>query len=135
MVCIAGCGEAYHLPGVNTPYREDGNFHLYISNQSFAEDPIDIRVWIDGELTVQQYFFVGSQHNWQHYRLWLKPNSTHTIRVVSQRGKAELEQHFEMTDERFAVVDYWYDPDEPATDDNPKRRFSFNIEDQSPMFQ
>ncbi len=48
-----------------------GNFVLYVSNQSFYIDPVDIQIWIDGECVVREYFEVGNQHNYRPFVLRL----------------------------------------------------------------
>ena len=66
LLAAAACGiEAPHqlLPATDTP-----NLTLYISNQSFAIDPVDIKVNIDGKPAVRGDFEVGSQHSWHEFR-------------------------------------------------------------------
>jgi hypothetical protein len=67
---------------------KNGNLTLYVSNQSFDRDTVDIRVLIDGR---------------------------HVIYAESLDGQAILEEHFEVRGNRWAVVDYWCcsDPSEP----------------------
>lgn len=111
---LAGC-----LVEEKPPTAANGNFVLYVSNQSFEIDPVDIRVTIDGEAAVDDVFEVRNQHNWVEYTFRLA-KGRHTLRVESRRGEAELERTFELRGKRWAVLDYWYYRGEP-------KHFSFDI--------
>ncbi|MDJ0770067.1 MAG: hypothetical protein QNJ12_14800, partial [Ilumatobacter sp.] len=43
---------------------EPGEVQLWVSNQSFADDPVRITIEIDGALAVDDAFAVEGQHNW-----------------------------------------------------------------------
>jgi hypothetical protein len=85
---------------------EKGNLTLYVSNQSFDRDPVDIRVLIDRKPAVEDDFAVGNQHNWVEFRFDL-PDGEHVIHVESLDGEATLERPFGVEGKRWAVVDYW----------------------------
>lgn len=108
---------------------EGGNFTIYVSNQSFAIDPVDIDVYVDDTLVVVGDFEVGSQHSWYDFEFALTPG-THTLRAVTRAGKAELEETFEIAGKRYGVLDFWYYPDGETT----PRQFSFDLYDQPPAF-
>ena len=108
------------------------NFVLYVSNQSFAVNPVDITVKIDGETIVSQDFDVGIQHTWVPFNLSL-PSGKHTIQVKSKKGKASLKKTFEVKGMHWAVVGYWY---YPKTHYMPTpKSFSFTLYDQPILFQ
>jgi hypothetical protein len=92
------------------PQDENGNFILFVSSQSFAIDPVDIKIHIDGKSAVNQDFYVGEQHNWQEFRFSL-PKGNHSIHAESVKGEAELEEEFEIKDKHWAAVDYRYYPE------------------------
>jgi hypothetical protein len=127
-VAVAGCGSAGEVPAPEPPAErtfeqaEDGNFTLYVSNQSFERGNVDIKVWINGFVAVDEDFDVGNQHNWVEFKFHLADGS-HAIRVESSRGDAVLQEQFESGGKRWAVVDYWCcgGPDEP--------KFSFLVSD------
>jgi hypothetical protein len=99
------------LPAANGKLLDpNGNFTLYVSNQSFAIDPVDVRVEIDGELVVSEYFKVGSQHSFKTFRLFLS-KGTHRIHIWSEKGEANLTKEFELKDYDKGVVTYFYYPD------------------------
>jgi hypothetical protein len=91
-----------------------GNLILYVSNQSFDRDTVDIRVLIDGRPAVDDEFAVLNQHNWVEFRFSLD-DGRHVIYAESLDGQAILEKNFEVKGNRWAVVDYWCcgDPSEP----------------------
>ena len=112
----------------------NGNFHLYVSDQSFAISPVDIKVFIDGELVVNGVFNVGSQHSWQTFVLKLSPGR-HEIVAESSKGHAKLEQTFEVGDKLWAALDYWFYPKPEGGVKPCPRHFSFYVRDEPIMFE
>jgi hypothetical protein len=108
-IAPAACG----LPKLPVPESRlldpKGDFTLVVTNQSFAIDPVDVRVEIDGELVVSDYFRVGSQHTFVPFQLALG-KGTHKIRVWSERGATDLVQNFDLTTEDIGVIEFWYYP-------------------------
>jgi hypothetical protein len=131
-------GEAPAEPETQTstehaagPPGEANNFVLYVSNQSFANDPVDIKIYIDGELIVDQDFYVENQHNWKMFQLTLSKGK-HKLKVTSDKGKAGLKKKFEVTGMHWAVVDYWF---YPKTHYMPTpKKFTFTISDKPIIF-
>jgi hypothetical protein len=111
-LALAGCGGGSEdqAPAIEGPptleQAEDGNFTLYVSNQSFDRGKVDITVWINGFVAVDGQFEVGSQHNWSEYRFNLA-DGPHTIRAATAAGETVFEESFEVEGKRWAVVDYW----------------------------
>ena len=98
------------LPTANSKLLDpNGKFTLFVSNQSYAIDPVDIRVTIDGELIISAYFNVGTQHSNFPFKLSLPPG-THRIRAWSVKGNAELEKEFNPGDHDVGVITYFYYP-------------------------
>ena len=105
-----------------TPLPEDPEIHLttddeppltlYVSNQSFEDDPVLLTVNIDGVPLVDGRFYVEGQHNWLAAPIDL-PNGEHTITASSDTG-ATLTEIFETSPQQrlWAVLDYWYYPTE-----------------------
>jgi hypothetical protein len=112
VVALTGCGGGSEDPApvIEGPptleQAENGNFTLYVSNQSFDRAKVDITVWINGFVAVYGEFEVGNQHNWSEYRFNLA-DGPHTIRAATTSGGALLEETFEVEGKRWAVVDYW----------------------------
>jgi hypothetical protein len=111
-----------------------GNFCLYVSDQSFAISPVDIRVVIDGAPVLQQDFDVGSQHSWQKYTLRLTPGQ-HRIVAISKRGDAKFDETFEIDDKLWASLDYWYYPEPTGGASACPRHFSLHVSKEPIMFQ
>jgi hypothetical protein len=95
--------------------------HLYVSNQSFEIDPVDIEVYIDDQPVVCDEFFVEGQHNWILHDLSLDPGE-HSIRAVGHDGQTTIEETFQVEGERWAVLDFWFHPGETE-------EFSFVIQE------
>ena len=112
------------------PQDPDGNLTLYVSNQSLAITPVDITIYIDGKIAVTGDFDVKgkrtAQHNWIKH-VFALPAGMHRLRAVSEKGQATLEKEFEIKENHWAVVDYWYYPE---SHDNPTpKHFTFKIQD------
>jgi len=112
---------------------EGGNFVLYVSDQSFNITPVDIKVYIDGRLAVDDEFDVGIQHSWYPFSFQLA-NGTHMIKAVSVKGEATLERAFNVTGRNWAVVQYWYYPEMAGGTGPTPRHFSFDIQDTQILF-
>lgn len=108
---------------VNDP---DGNVHLYVSNQSFAISPVDIKMFIDGELVVNGSFEVGSQHTIQEFVLKLSPGR-HKIVAESSKGHAKLEQTFEVDDKLWAALGYCFNPEAEGGVEPSPPHFVFDV--------
>jgi len=122
---IASSGDPELLEPSSRLLDADGGFTLFVSNQSFAIDPVDVRVEIDGELVVSDYFHVGDQHHFVPSRLSLLQGK-HRIRIWSAKGEAELSTEFELKDHDVGVVTYWYYPESHY---NPTpRKFDFSTQ-------
>ena len=125
LLTIIGC-EELELPAANSKLIDpNGGFTLFVSNQSFAIDPVDILVEIDGELVVSDYFHVGTQHSFVPFTLSLSAG-THRVHIWSEKGDAEMRIQFELVEHDVGVVTYWY---YPKSHYNPTRR-QFNFRTQ-----
>lgn len=97
-------------------------FHLWVSNQSFDIDPVDIAVFIDDRQVVCDSFDVEGQHNWILFDVELDPG-THTLRALGHDGQIELTETIDVSEERWAVLEFWFYPEEEP------ERFTFSIHD------
>lgn len=93
-------------PAVRIVDKEQADLHLWVSNQSFEDDPVTVTVRIDDTVVVDQPFEVGSQHNWILFPIEAPPGP-HVLTAVSDTG-AETRQSFTLpgAERRYAVVDY-----------------------------
>lgn len=130
---FAGCRNVGSDPS-RVSNDSDGNFHLYISDQSFAISPVDISVFIDGELIVRENFYVGSQHNWQRFVRKLSPGP-HRLVAKSIKGNTELDQTFEIKDKLWVSLDYWFYPNAEEGAAPCPRKFTLFVKEEPIMFQ
>lgn len=108
-----------------------GNVVLYVSNQSLDLERVDIAIEVDGQPVLDQYFNVGSQHNFKQFILRLA-SGRHVLTAQSIKGKASLKKSFFVTGKRWVAVDYWYYTKEHGTP--LPRQFDFRIQDQPMAF-
>jgi hypothetical protein len=134
VICVLLCScnkNKPELPQIDASLISSaGKFTLYVSNQSFAIDPVDIVVVIDGKCVVSQLFKCKDQHNWQKFCLSLAPG-THRLEVRSKIGDTQLSRSFEVSDKHWAVLNFWYYPKDAFKPMD--RQFSFDIQDE-PMY-
>jgi hypothetical protein len=84
---------------------------LYVSNQSFEDEDVRIKLAVDGVMVVDGDFPVEGQHNWIRFPLSLTPGS-HSVTAESDTG-ATLKELFQVPGDeaRYAVVNYWAEDD------------------------
>jgi len=92
LVAVAGCSAPSTMDaGVDASLVPDsdpeGTFTLYVSNQSFDIEWVDIVIEIDGARVVDDVFLVEDQHNWKEYAIDLSPGA-HTLTARSVEGDA-----------------------------------------------
>ena len=130
---ILGCDQKESKPkSVDKPLAvvrselEDpnGNFVLWVGNQSFAITPVDIRVTLDGVPVLHKYFAVGNQHNWEKYTFRLKPGQ-HTLKATTKKGSSTISRQFDVQGKHWAVLDYWFYPNSHFSP--TPRQFMFQI--------
>ena len=113
---------------------KNGNFTLYVSNQSFAVTPVDIQVYVNDQKVIERTFDVTGergmpQHNWIPFRFQADPG-TYRLRVESKKGKALLNTTFEIKDKHWAAIDYWNYPKNATRPEATGPKFTFTIQDQ-----
>jgi hypothetical protein len=107
-----------------------GTIKLWVSNQSFGEDPVRLTVRIGDTTVVDDSFEVLGQHNWIAFDMSGLAPGSHTLRVVSDTG-AEDAMVFDLsaTAPKWLLVDYWYDADEDG-----ERHFTLRSSDEQILF-
>jgi hypothetical protein len=105
LTLIYSCDES-----VSTiPQVENGNFILFVSNQSSYIDPVDIKVFIDGKLAVNQEFLSKGGHNWIEFQFQLK-NGIHKLFSSSTKGNLRKDTLFTLPATPYGDIDFWYYP-------------------------
>lgn len=100
--------------GVTQDEIAAGEVRLWVSNQSFDEDPAAITIRIDGQVVVNGPFAVGSQHNWMSFDIQGLSSGVHELVAESDSG-TRTNGSFTLPDgeSRWLVADYWYDTNGP----------------------
>lgn len=86
---------------------------LWVSKQSFEDDPVEITIRVDGEVIVDKSFFVRGQHNWMSVDIAGLDPGDHNLVATSDTG-ALTEETFTLPEgeSRWLIVDYWLYADE-----------------------
>jgi hypothetical protein len=100
-------------------------FHLWVSNQSFDIDPVDIAVYIDDQQVVCDLFRVEAQHTWILFELELSEGE-HSLRAIGLEGQVELVESFTVSREHWGLVDFWTE--------EGRNFFTFHIQDEPIYF-
>ncbi len=132
MAILASCSDL----GTNEPMLpqvDDGNFILYVSNQSFALDPVDVKIYIDNVLAVNQYFYVKEQHTWVSFHFQLG-SGLHTIRAMSILGSSDQKASFMLPDYPWCVADFWFYPVMTGGAGPTPKHFTINFTSYQPGF-
>ena len=116
----------------STTSDEQGRLTLFVSNQSFADDPVGITIRIDGDVVVDEEFPVKAQDNWITFELRVSPGE-HELMMRSNTGvEADASLSIPAGGHRWASIAYWYSPpdgDRPRSGQTP-RSFSFTVDDE-----
>lgn len=132
-ITIAGCSvfsgsslDCNTVPGDQLSESEDSvPFHLYVSNQSFDIDTVDIQVYIDDRQVVCDTFRVEAQHTWVLFELMVDPGE-HTIRAMGRGGDVELTEEVDIPGERWGLVQFWTE--------EGRTFFTYGMQDQPILF-
>ena len=112
------------------------NFVLHVLNSSNASPNVDVQVYLDGELALNEFFEVGTNEVGitNHKTYYFKLNTgMHTIKAVSVKGEAIFETQFEIDEKKWAIIGYEYSPGPPP--DTPPKHFGFQIQNEPIQFQ
>jgi hypothetical protein len=114
------------VPGDLAETEDSVPFHLWVSNQSFDVDPVDIQVYVDDNQVVCDSFRVESQHTWILFELELD-RGEHSLRAVGLDGQVEFVETFGVSDEHWGLVMFWTE--------EGRNFFTFGVEDEPILFQ
>lgn len=127
---FSGC-RAGSLSPINSKLLDpQGKFTLDVGNFSSKINPVDIRVEIDGELVIHEYFSHRRQlgQRLKSFKFSLQPGKHH-INISSVKGAAKLSRDFEVTSEHWANILYTVNPR------SLHKQFIFTIRDNPPIYQ
>jgi hypothetical protein len=142
---LVGCGAAQGVDPTPNPEvtaadaavrlvdEGEANLVLIVSNQSFDDEEVRLKVMVDGVTVVEGDFHVEDQHNWITFPLGLRPGG-HEVTANSDSG-AILRESFEVPSNkpRYAVIDYWTEDDSQDTDD-PGVDLTWQFQRHAPAF-
>jgi hypothetical protein len=102
--------------------EKKADLNLWVSNQSFVDDPVDLTVRIDGVEVVSQPFDVDDQHNWIRFSIEAAPGH-HVLTAESDTG-ASTRKNFSLpgSGDRHAVLEYW------NYEDDKGKRFTWKLQ-------
>lgn len=103
LYCLAECAEQKSCESSTLKLVK---VSLHVSNQVSKLESIDIKVEIDNEVVVDEYFSSSGQHYYKRYTLNLLPGD-HTMRIESEQGQAAMTQNVLVMDGLNIVVLYW----------------------------
>ena len=114
------------VPGDLAETDDQFPFLLWVSNQSFDVDPVDIQIYVDDHQVVCASFWVESQHTWIQFELELD-DGEHTLRLVGLDGQIELVDTFGVSSEHWGLASFWTE--------EGRNFFTFGVEDEPILFQ
>jgi len=85
---------------------KENNLTLYLSNESSERGPIDIQLFIDGQLmvdTILEYKF----HTRSRFGFTIEKGD-HQVQLVSQSGEAILEKKITIVEKHWMAIWYFY---------------------------
>jgi hypothetical protein len=110
-------------------FPRDAPFHkltLYVANQSFDVNPVDIKVTVDGVTAAAGAFYAGYGRSWRRYDVRLTAGR-HVLRAMTRKGGAALRREFDVSGPRWAAVAYRNRM--PSYGTGAVRHFAFAIRD------
>jgi hypothetical protein len=78
---------------------------LYVANQSFDVNPVDIKVTVDGATVAAGTFYAGEGRRWRRYVVRLAAGR-HVLRASTRKGAAALRREFDVAGPRWMAVAY-----------------------------
>ena len=116
ILSILGCSKASpEIPNntiIGSRCEKPKQFILHAGNQSGYKNEVDIKVWVDGTLVVDEDFQVLDHHHWKAYKIKLC-NGSHDLEAESETGGARMRFKFEVKNEvDYGLLNFWNNPKE-----------------------
>ncbi len=99
---------------------------LYVSNQSFAINPVEIKVFIDGRKVIDDKFKIKYQRNWRKYQFELA-KGTHRLRIEATNGDATWGESLDITRKQWGVINYWCQPKDAESLATTVKKITFEL--------
>jgi hypothetical protein len=91
------------------PQVENGNFVLFVANQSLDLNPVDIIVHIDEKLAVNREFLCKDGSNEIEFQFQLE-NGTHKLYSYSKKGNISKDTSFTLPATPYSTIEFMYYP-------------------------
>ncbi|WP_392542799.1 hypothetical protein [Oryzobacter telluris] len=123
---VGGCGARVEVLGIRfgsecpvvarpmstlAVTEEEATVHLWVSNQSFEEPDVELRVSVDGEVVAEQVFDVCGQHMWVPFPLALEPGWHDLVATtpggLRVEGRVEVPEMVDPSAVPWVVVSHW----------------------------
>lgn len=127
---LAACAaEGPMEPHQVQPEATDANFMLYITNRSALLDPVDMKVFLGGKLSVEGDFPSGKEYVFQ-FKLNAGGNN---LSASTEAGDTQYLNLFQIrSGVTYGVLEFW--DESPQSSGPPGPLFSFELLDQPPAF-
>jgi hypothetical protein len=132
LLSIAACSADYTEPRQLLPAPTRSNLVVYVSNQSFDIDPVDIDITLDRKPLIEGDFLVEGQHTWLRFEFDVG-SGTHELVAETSAGPASSHRLTTGGATRFVVINFWYYP--PGSGDPTGPLFTIDEYDEQPYFE
>ena len=104
------------------------NLTLIVSNMSSTSSSVDIKIYIDGELEIDDTFVTGIQNAWKPFHFKLA-RGKHSIKAKSVKGMATIEQEFKIKKDHWASMEYHKDAESDTVAQSISGKLFFKLHD------
>jgi diguanylate cyclase (GGDEF)-like protein len=104
------------------------NVTLIVSNMSSRTSPIDIKIFIDEELAIDDTFAPGMQNAWKPFHFKLA-RGKHRIKAKSVKGRTSLTQEFKVARDHWASIEYHTDDESESVAGSVSGKMLFKLHD------
>ena len=85
---------------------EEENLVVLVSNESAERASIDFKLFVDGELKAEDNLEKKMNHRLE-LTFKLSPGN-HSIKIISQKGEAQLEKEINITKKHWVAMSYYF---------------------------
>ncbi len=91
------------------PQVENGNFSIYVSNQSPSLDPVDLKISIDGKLAIRREFYFENGETHIRFQFQIE-DGNHKLSVSSIKGNISKDTAFTLQTTPYCSISFYYEP-------------------------
>ena len=98
--------DSKHDGKYNERLFRSSNYQMVVSNQSYDEDIILLKCYLDNELIFYDFFHVKDQHEYSYYFFDLE-SGLHQLSIESEHG-IKIKETIKVDDEiQYPYITYW----------------------------